>query len=76
MWGLQKLMPSAARGAGAVGTDASGNEVEMPCVPDLSLIHILTGQLAGLGLMIVGLILLLSTLMIYNKPFEDTKKRL
>ena len=36
----------------------------------------MTGQLAGLGLMIVGLILLLSTLMIYNKPFEDTKKRL
>ena len=34
MWGLQKLMPSAARGAGAVGTDASGNEVEVPCVPD------------------------------------------
>ena len=36
----------------------------------------MTGQLAGLGLMIVGLILLLSALMIYNKPFEDTKKRL
>ena len=34
VWGLQKLMPSAARGAGAVGTDASGNEVEVPCVPD------------------------------------------
>ena len=36
----------------------------------------MTGQLAGLGLMIVGLILLLSALMIYNEPFEDTKKRL
>ena len=36
----------------------------------------MTGQLAGLGLMIVGLILLLATLMIYNKPFEDAKKRL
>ena len=37
VWGLQKLMPSAARGAGAVGTDASGNEVEVPCVPDAPL---------------------------------------
>ena len=36
----------------------------------------MTGQGAGLGLMFVGLILLLSALMIYNKPFEDTKKRL
>ena len=33
----------------------------------------LTGQLSGLGLMIVGVILLLSALMIYNKPFEGSK---
>ena len=31
---------------------------------------------AGMVLLIVGLILLLSALMIYNKPFEGTKKRL
>ena len=30
----------------------------------------LTGKLSGLGLMIVGVILLLSALMVYNKPFE------
>ena len=30
----------------------------------------LTGQLAGLGWMILGVILLLAALMIYNKPFE------
>ena len=36
----------------------------------------MTGQLAGLGLMIVGVILLLAALMIYNKPFETPKKRL
>lgn len=36
----------------------------------------MTGQLAGLGLMLVGLVLLLAALMIYNKPFEDPKKRL
>ena len=30
----------------------------------------LTGRLSGLGLMIVGVILLLSALMVYNKPFE------
>lgn len=35
----------------------------------------MTGELAGLGIMIVGLILLLAAIMIYNKPFEDTKKR-
>ena len=32
-----------------------------------------TGKLSGLGLMIVGVILLLSALMIYNKPFEGDK---
>ncbi len=31
----------------------------------------MTGQLGGLGLMILGVILLLAALMIYNKPFED-----
>ena len=36
----------------------------------------LTGKLTGLGLMIVGVILLLAALMIYNKPFESEKRRL
>ena len=36
----------------------------------------MTGKMAGLGLMILGLILLLAALMIYNKPFEDPQKRL
>ena len=34
-----------------------------------------TGQLGGLGLMLAGVILLLVTLALYNKPFEDPKKR-
>ena len=34
----------------------------------------LTGKLAGLGIMLLGLILLLSALVIYNKPFEDPKR--
>jgi len=34
-----------------------------------------TGQLGGLGLMLVGVALLLVTLALYNKPFEDPKKR-
>ena len=29
------------------------------------------GQLAGLGVMVVGLVLLLVALRIYNRPFED-----
>lgn len=33
----------------------------------------LTGKITGLGVMILGLVLLLSALMIYNKPFEDPK---
>ena len=33
----------------------------------------MTGQLSGLGLMIVGVILLLAALMVYNKPFEGGK---
>ena len=36
----------------------------------------LTGKLSGLGLMIVGVILLLAALMIYNKPFETDRRRL
>ena len=31
----------------------------------------LKGQLAGLGLMVAGVVLLLAALMIYNKPFEQ-----
>ena len=31
----------------------------------------MTGQLSGLGLMILGVVLLLAALMIYNKPFGD-----
>ena len=34
-----------------------------------------TGQLGGLGLMLAGVVLLLATLALYNKPFEDPKKR-
>ena len=30
----------------------------------------LTGQMKGLGLMILGVILLLAALLVYNKPFE------
>ena len=36
----------------------------------------LTGKLSGLGLMIVGVILLLAALLIYNKPFETEKRKL
>ncbi len=35
----------------------------------------LTGQLKGLGLMLAGVALVLATLALYNKPFEDPKKR-
>ncbi len=34
----------------------------------------MTGQLAGLAIMIAGVALLLAALAIYNKPFEDGKK--
>lgn len=34
----------------------------------------MTGQMSGLLLMILGLILVLAALMLYNKPFEDEKK--
>ncbi|MEY8388486.1 hypothetical protein AALC17_14550 [Oscillospiraceae bacterium 38-13] len=33
----------------------------------------LTGKLSGLGLMVLGVILLLTALMVYNKPFEGDK---
>ena len=35
----------------------------------------MTGQLAGLGIMILGVVLLLAALAIYNKPYEDGKRR-
>ena len=34
----------------------------------------MTGELAGLAVMILGVALLLAALAIYNKPFEDGKK--
>lgn len=34
----------------------------------------MTGQLAGLGIMILGVALLLGALAIYNMPFADRKK--
>ncbi len=33
----------------------------------------LTGQLLGLGLMLVGIVLLLTALFVYNKPYNDKK---
>ena len=35
----------------------------------------MTGQLAGLGIMLVGLVLLLTALLLYNKPFEEPKDK-
>ena len=35
----------------------------------------MTGQMAGLGLMLVGVALLLATLYLYNARFADHKKR-
>ena len=35
----------------------------------------MTGKLVGLGIMIVGVILLLTALMVYNKPFEEPKNK-
>ena len=32
-----------------------------------------TGKLSGLGLMLIGVVLLLSALLVYNKPFEGDK---
>lgn len=33
----------------------------------------MTGQLAGLGVMVVGVALLLAALAIYNSPFQDRR---
>ncbi|MCI8400638.1 MAG: hypothetical protein HFI38_00805 [Lachnospiraceae bacterium] len=35
----------------------------------------MTGKLAGLGIMLVGLVLLLAAILVYNKPFEDAKRQ-
>ena len=34
----------------------------------------MTGQLSGLGIECLGVILLLAALLLYNKPFEDPKE--
>jgi multisubunit Na+/H+ antiporter MnhC subunit len=33
----------------------------------------MTGRLLGLGLMLIGIVLLLTTLLVYNKAFETPK---
>ena len=33
----------------------------------------LTGKMSGLGLMVLGVVFLLTALMVYNKPFEGDK---
>ena len=35
----------------------------------------MTGKLAGLGLMLLGIILLLTALFLYNKPYQDKKRK-
>ena len=35
----------------------------------------MTGLLAGLGIMLIGLVLLLTALLLYNKPFEEAKDK-
>ena len=35
----------------------------------------MTGKLAGLGLMLVGIILLLTALFVYNRPYQDKKHK-
>lgn len=35
----------------------------------------MTGELVGLGIMIVGVIFLLTALLVYNKPFEEPKTK-
>lgn len=35
----------------------------------------MTGQMAGLGWMLLGLVLLLAALSVYNKPFENSKRK-
>lgn len=34
LWGIKKLLPSAARGAGVTAADRDGNPVEIACTPD------------------------------------------
>ena len=33
----------------------------------------MTGKMAGLGLMVLGLVLLLAALYLYNKPFQEPR---
>lgn len=35
----------------------------------------MTGKIYGLGIMLVGVVLLLTTLALYNKPFEEPKHK-
>jgi len=35
----------------------------------------MTGKLVGLGLMLVGIVLLLTALFVYNKPYQDKKRK-
>ena len=35
----------------------------------------MTGKLAGLGLMLVGIVLLLTALFLYNRPYQDKKHK-
>lgn len=35
----------------------------------------MTGKLLGLGIMIVGVVFLLTALSVYNKPFETPRKK-
>ncbi len=35
----------------------------------------MTGKLYGLGLMLVGVVFLLTTMLVYNKPFEAPKTK-
>ncbi len=35
----------------------------------------MTGEMTGLLIMMVGVIFLLTALMVYNKPFEEPKKK-
>lgn len=35
----------------------------------------MTGQLAGMGLMVLGILLLLAALYVYNKPFQDPHEK-
>ena len=35
----------------------------------------MTGELAGLGIMVLGVVFLLTALMVYNKPYETPSRR-